>query len=220
MPRCPTCGALTANGFKAVAPSIVEKPRRALVQMGERTEKGWFVPTVQAGTAGLIAGGIGAVALSLAPGAPWGKAGVLTGLITSGLVWWAAVNDDKKRLWYMLENTLGIDLDGDGEIGEPILQAPDVWVHYPEMENHSARKRFSIPWKDAIEAQKVAIAVLDKGVPFTRRALHQVGALPDHPEHYSGIYQAMRDARLLEGKRRLTDEGKMYLEGCKTLPTP
>jgi hypothetical protein len=183
--------------------------------MGERTESAVAVPIAQSVTSGLITGSIGAVVASFAPDTPWARIGVLTGLVTTGLVWVWSVRDDAQRVWYRLEKTLGVDLDGDGIVGEP-AKARAAWVK--QAEHKAYWKRYVIPFADYEEAHSVARAVLARNVPFTRRALVLARALPDDPEHYSEIYQAMVNAHLLD-KDSVTTMGRRYLADCM-YPTP
>lgn len=117
--RCPTCGRRVPTGFEAVAPPITKQRRPPIIQIGERTERAWLVPIAQSLTSGVIAGSTVAVLASFDPEMQFARIGALSGLVTTSLVWGWSVKDDARRVWYKLENTLGLDLDRDGVIGEP-----------------------------------------------------------------------------------------------------
>ncbi len=210
---CPTCGnGKVPLGFKITAPVVTatKAPRRLV---GERTEHGVLVPSYQATGSGVISGLIGTVGSSLFwPTLECVKIGALVGLTTGALVWALALWDDRARVWYELERRFGVDLDGDGFVGKPdqlkAQEAPAVWIKDNEHQAHW--RRHNIPFADLKEAKRIARASLAREAKFTRRALEKVGAIPDDPEHYSGIYQAMTKAGLLN-KGGLTNKGREYL---------
>lgn len=115
--KCPNCGHSTLG---LTAPTV-NRARRPLLTMNERTEHGVAVPLEQALVSGGFVAGLGAIAMSLLPGAgaEWIKFGAFAGLLTGGLVWRWAIQEDGRRVWHRIEAALGVDLDGDGVIGDP-----------------------------------------------------------------------------------------------------
>lgn len=207
-----------------------ERTMRRVWQLSPRAEAALLIPALQAlGTAAIVTAGGSLVADFWLPGVEPVKFGALCGVVSLGGVWWEGIRDDARRVWYELERRFGIDLDGDGIVGEPEpprkeprFQPPDAWVgSKPPGRLKMAYERFPIPFTDHVEAQRVARHVVVHNKPFTRRGLIGSGALPDDPEHYSAIFNAMMEAGLLIEKGNggiPNDKGREYLAACLAPP--
>jgi len=139
-----------------------------------------------------------------------------------GASWLLLLSDHRRSLWE-IEKIIGADLDGDGYKGPPPeaekLPAPDIAITHKN-ENHTHWWMDKVPMTPR-EARAIAQAVLYQRVRFTRRSLVRAGAIPDDPDHYTEIFNAMLDQDLMRQRGKggvLTQAGKDFLQQCITLP--
>jgi len=136
------------------------------------------VPVLQAAAIGAsvgLVGGLGVLLLGgpiadLRGGELWvwaGRIGGLAGVLALAVATFVFVLQHRRLLW-IVETMTGLDLDGDGERGEPL----SVPVELVDREGRKMR-RFDLPLSNA-ELQAVATAVLRNGKAFSRPALRGV----------------------------------------------
>lgn len=176
-------------------------------------------PALQSMYIGVLAGATSGVMINIASGSidlpvTTPQAALLVGCVSTLILSFSFITDHNAALW-RVEDFFGVDINQDGAVGQPQPVPPP-----PAFINRAPGRRdfyrVEIPFTDLEEARRVAAAVLIKGSAFTRRALVKCGAFPNHPTHYSDVYQAMRDAEfIINGE--LTDEGRQYL--AVLLPT-
>ncbi len=146
---CQHCGARIQGGMRFNPPTM---PRLSLPfgRGGERTENAVMVPLQQAAITGAIATGVVSLAFSYVPILRdwWARAGALSGLTTTGLVWLWAVGVDFGRVRDRLETALDLDLDGNDVIGgQPAPQVEETLlpIYAPQRkppEKKRTRERF------------------------------------------------------------------------------
>lgn len=157
----------------------------------------------------------------IASGALWDwRVGIVAGSASWFLTWQWLLRDHNAQLW-RIEEIFNADIDGDGYVGEPQPrerqpQIPTSWIG-EQPKSGGKYKPFKAPLSDWREGNLIAMAVLERGVPFTRRKLVAAGAFPDDPEHYSAVYNALKDAGLVD-QGNLTRDGKAYF--VQFLPPP
>lgn len=140
----------------------------------------------------------------------WATAG---GVATAAVIWIALLRQHQDLLWEV-ERTVGLDLDGDGITGEPQEESPYIETMTRTPDNRHL-KLGRIPLSKR-EARAVA-AALYHGAGFSRRQLTAAGALPDDPERYSEIYQALLQVGYLEpvgNGAELTLAGREFFQEC------
>ena len=147
--------------------------------------------------------------------------GAIAGVMSARFHWQKELAESNAVLW-RIEEVTRRDLDGDGHVGPPPAVQPVREFFTPTGKvakgEYISRK---IPWISWAEGNAVAIAVLHSGVPFSRRKLTDAGALPDDPEHYTDLFNAMIAAAYLTphgNGGKLTDLGRWYL--AQFLPPP
>jgi hypothetical protein len=142
------------------------------------------------------------------------------GVGTAAVIWIILLRAHQDLLW-TVERTVGVDLDRDGVTGAPEGPGSDVRAEIPYIETvtHTPDRRH---WKlgriplNKRDARAVAVA-LHRGVRFTRRDLVAAGALPDDPEQYGEIYNALLQVGYLRPSgngAELTLAGREFFEEC------
>jgi len=120
MTKCPTChgSGSVPDGFKMTTTAtrpILFRSR----EKDQRTVDAVDIPFKQSlaggGFVSIVCGSIAA----LSPWDVWPQVALLAGSVTGLGIWWWATSQDKQRVWWRLENLLGVDLTGDNIIGEP-----------------------------------------------------------------------------------------------------
>jgi len=238
---CPHCGyALRQHGFasavQAIASMVGVSPQKA-AQNGnghlrqpiiERTEPvgsptmegNYLVPTAQALTLGAAVVIFGSAGAHWAQWPFWLNFGLASGSAVTVLCWWRQT-DHYDSLLQRTEKIFDKDLDGDGHVGPPpVHPIREFFTPTGKVAKGEYISR-DIPWASWAEGNAVAIAVLHSGVPFSRRKLTDAGALPDDPEHYTDLFNAMIAAAYLTphgNGGKLTDLGRWYL--AQFLPPP
>jgi len=91
-------------------------------------------------------------------------------LVLAGIAWFALFIIDRKTL-FLIERWMGIDLNGDGNIGAPESQESQEWVQ-AEVTDRDRRQMKRVKFPFSNEALKeVAMAVLYDQSDFSRRGL-------------------------------------------------
>lgn len=224
MPECPTCGSKVP--YKISVPKT--RPVFSLPKKDDRTIQSVDIPRKHGLDFGIALGIFGGCLTGLIGGSKVQSylAGGATFAVVFVIVRAISTVKDWKLFVWKAEEMTGIDFTDDDIIGEPRTYTPstpasDVWVPWKKKGRKAPRwKRYIIPWSNKREAQMVARSVVKWGKPFSRRVLTDMNVLPDDPEHYTRIYQAMiKDGLLIKGNTAPTEKGIEYLKGC-LLPPP
>lgn len=180
-----------------------------------------MIPALQAlGTAAIVTAGGSLVADFWLPGVEPVKFGALCGVVSLGGVWWEGIRDDAKRVWYELERRFGVDLDGDGVIGEPEPQPRQTAIdEVDDRAPNGAPRTASLTWLPISpeQTQKLAVALVVDDVLFSREDLKRAKAIKHND--YGRVMRVLLDRRYLRkigGGVGVTFAGYRWF--CKKIP--
>jgi len=184
-----------------------------------KVESDVTVPLLQSIITG-ITGGIVTGSVAVLVGQGWQS--LLYGVAGSGVVFglaWSVILGEHRRALWEIERIIGRDLDGDDQIGQPIIQREPVRVESIERNVRGGAKRIRyvtlpVGVNDA-DLERLAEAVLSDDKPFSRRGVAGVIG----PDKFAGISRAFQSgglAQFTNGKNasngiELTPSGRAFL---------
>lgn len=174
-----------------------------------------LVPVVQSVVSAIVASISGGVTSALTGFWRPLPSGAVSGAAILTLSWLILLRDHRGLLWDV-ERVTGTDLDHDGSVG-PIEVKPDVTrVEITERDQGNTRVRYvDVPLSDS-ELEKLAQAVLQHDLTFSRRSLNEAGVMES--ERYAELTDRMLQGDLLryrgKGKHsglELSPAGRAFL---------
>jgi hypothetical protein len=171
------------------------------------------VPGAQSAITAVILGS-GGGAFAAVAGAPKPLLiGVGIGAAAATISWLSLLADHRRLLW-TFETVTGRDVDGDGSIGQPGQRQEPVTVEVIERQRDHTRIRYVDTGLGESELKRIALALLIRKEPLSRRALEDVL----EPERYGPFLDKLLEAGLarMRGKSihagvELTGSGRAFL---------
>lgn len=179
-----------------------------------RMESDVMVPLAQSVITG-IAGGVVAGSVAALRGAGWWSLlwAAAGGAATWGASWMVLLNTTRSLMWEV-ERIVGRDLDGDGDVGEPVGQREPIRVESLERDARDRVKRIryvTLPvGVTDDDLARIAQAALVDELPFSRRGLAEVIS----PDKYTGISRAMLEGGLLSFSNGRNNANGVVLTGA------
>lgn len=141
--------------------------------------------------------------------------GLITTSVTSGLVWSVVMRWHNSLLW-KVEEVTGVDVDRDGEIGQPRQTPVD---RFDKRHNDGSPKRWKLDWLPIApeETQRLAVAVVVDGIRFVRDELVKKKAIALND--YGPVIKVLKECGFLYKKGSgvaLTYIGYKWL--CQQIP--
>jgi len=225
MNKCPHCGrplppgpgwerretTIFGAGPVAVDPGVEYEKRTPARDAS--IESDVAVPAAQSVITAILLGS-GGGAFAAVAGAPRSLLiGVGVGAAAATVSWLSLLSDHRRLLW-TFETVTGRDVDGDGSVGKPEHRQEPVTVEVVERRPDHTRIRYVDTGLSESELKRIALALLIRREPLSRRALEDVL----EPERYGPFLDKMLEAGLarMKGKSihagvELTGSGRAFL---------